>query len=446
MFFNELGLGEKTLKGVCEAGYETPTPVQEQVIPYVLNRCDVFGCAQTGTGKTASFTLPLLDILESGRARARMPRILILAPTRELAHQVAVNFSTYGKYHKFKLVLIIGGESIYEQERKLTQGADILIATPGRFLDLFDRGKIMLHALEVIVIDEADRMLDMGFIPEIEKIFSLIPAKRQTLMFSATVSPEVRKLSQTFLKDFVEVSVSPSSKAAETVQHYLVRVGSRDKRKALRHIIQAESVKSAIIFCNRKRDISTLCASLTRHGYNAAPLHGDLHQTRRTETLNIFKQGQIDFLVASDVAARGIDVAELDFVFNFDVPVNAEEYVHRIGRTGRAGRSGRAFMFVTKEDSIFLKSIQKLLKLDIPEYPLSIKDKRAVMEDKQEQDQGQGQETVFKKSKAKKSAAEPQKKQKMRSEKPFSNDPVIGFGDVTPAFMKNYFPHLGPMS
>lgn len=429
MLFTELGLKENTLKGVLEVGYHTPTPIQEQVIPYVLNRRDIFGCAQTGTGKTASFTLPLLDILASGRARARMPRVLILAPTRELANQVMDSFSTYGKYHKFNLVLTIGGESIYEQERKLAQGADVLIATPGRLLDLVDRGKIMLHALEIVVIDEADRMLDMGFIPDIEKIFSLIPEKRQTLMFSATVSPEVRKLSQMFLRDFVEVTVSRPSKAADTVQQYLVHVAPKDKTKTLRSIIQKESVKSAIIFCNRKKDISTLCTTLKRHSYNTAPLHGDLHQTKRTQTLNAFKQGQIHFLVASDIAARGIDVEELDFVFNFDVPINAEEYVHRIGRTGRAGRSGCAFMFVTKEDSVSLKSIQKLLKFEIADYSLSTDNKQA-------QEVAPPQKTEIQKP------IENQEAKKVHPKKTSSQGPVVGFGDMTPAFMKNYFPDL----
>lgn len=430
MLFTELGLKENTLRGVLEVGYHTPTPVQEQVIPYVLNRRDIFGCAQTGTGKTASFTLPLLDILESGRARARMPRVLVLAPTRELANQVMDSFSTYGKYHKFNLVLTIGGESIYEQERKLAQGADVLIATPGRLLDLFDRGKIMLHALEIIVIDEADRMLDMGFIPDIEKIFSLIPEKRQTLMFSATVSPEVRKLSQMFLKDFVEVTVSRPSKAADTVQQYLVHVTPKDKTKTLRYIIQKESIKSALIFCNRKKDISTLCTSLKRNGYNVAPLHGDLHQTKRTETLTAFKQGDVHFLVASDIAARGIDVEELDFVFNFDVPINAEEYVHRIGRTGRAGRSGRAFMFVTKEDNILLKSIQKLLKFDITDYPIETENKKSP-------------EPVQEKPDIQKPVRK-QEERAIQAKKASIQGPVMGFGDMTPAFMKNYFPDLDP--
>jgi superfamily II DNA/RNA helicase len=430
MHFAELGLSEKTLRSVLEVGYHTPTPIQEQVIPYVLKRCDVFGCAQTGTGKTASFTLPLLDILDSGRARARMPRILILAPTRELANQVASSFSTYGRYHKFNLLLAIGGESIYEQERKLTYSVDVLIATPGRLVDLFERGKVMFHALEVIVIDEADRMLDMGFIPDVEKIFSLLPNKRQTLMFSATVSEEVKKLSHAFLRDFVELTVNRPSEAAKTIQQYVVPVTPKDKTKTLRCIIQKENVKNAIIFCNRKKSISTLCTSLKRYGYNVAPLHGDLHQTKRTETLSAFKRGEIHFLVASDVAARGIDIEDLDYVFNFDVPVSPEEYIHRIGRTGRAGRLGSAFMFVTQEENTFLKSIQNLLRSNILTYTVSLEKKESE----------QKIPNALKSQKKETSSYEQQLYRKAKQT--FPDGPVVGFGDRAPAFMKNYFPNL----
>ena len=429
MLFTELGLRETTLRSIGEIGYQVPTPIQTQVIPHVLNRRDIFGSAQTGTGKTASFTLPLLDILELGRSRARMPRILILTPTRELAHQVADSFSVYGKYHKFKQVLTIGGESLQEQERKLLQGADVLIATPGRLLDLFDRGKIMLLALEVVVIDEADRMLDMGFIPEIEKIFSYLPVQRQTLMFSATVPPEIRKLSHTFLKDFIEVSVATPSETAGTVQQYLTHVAAKDKRDALRYILQKENVKSAIVFCNRKRDISVLCSSLSRHGYNAAPLHGDLHQSIRSDTLEAFKRGKISFLIASDVAGRGLDVQDLDFVFNFDVPINAEEYVHRIGRTGRAGRPGKAFMFVTKGEANALKNIHSLINMTIEDYPI----------EKITDNVKKSLETLPKSDKP----IPGKSKRALKDEhKPVASQPIIGFGDSPPAFMKNYFPHV----
>ena len=430
MLFTELGLRENTLRSIGEVGYQIPTPIQAQVIPHVLDRRDIFGSAQTGTGKTASFTLPLLDILELGRARARMPRLLILVPTRELAHQVANSFTTYGKYHKFTQVSTIGGESMAEQERKLMQGADVLIATPGRLLDLIDRGKIMMLALEVVVIDEADRMLDMGFIPEIEKIFSYLPAKRQTLMFSATVPAEIRKLSHAFLNDFVEISVATPSETAGTVQQYLTHVAVKDKREVLRTIIEKEQVKSAIIFCNRKKDIAVLCSSLSHHGYNAAPLHGDLHQSIRSETLDAFKKGKIHFLVASDVAGRGLDVEELDFVFNFDVPTNAEEYVHRIGRTGRAGRLGRAFMLVTKAEALALKNIQSLIKLTIDQYPIKKIEKKL-------QD---SLELPKKSDRSDRSQSQRVAKQRL---KPLSDQPVVGFGALTPAFMKNYFPHVG---
>jgi superfamily II DNA/RNA helicase len=366
MRFSDLGLGPDVLKAVEETGYTQPTPIQEQAIPLVLQGRDVLGCAQTGTGKTASFTLPMIDILASGRARARMPRSLILEPTRELAAQVAENFETYGKFNKLTMALLIGGEAFSDQVRKLDRGVDVLIATPGRMMDLFDRGNILLSDIKVFVIDEADRMLDMGFIPDIERIVSLLPRLRQTLMFSATMPPEIRRLADAFLINPREVAVAPPASPAETVEQNLVMVQRDDKRRVLRHLLRTQDVKNALIFCNRKRDVTILYRSLERHGFNVGSLHGDMPQNRRTETLDSFKAGQVSLLVCSDVAARGLDIAGLSHVFNFDVPINAEDYVHRIGRTGRAGRSGCAFTLATGDDTKQVASITRLIKREIP--------------------------------------------------------------------------------
>jgi superfamily II DNA/RNA helicase len=364
--FQDFGLAEPISRALTEENYHTPTPIQAQTIPIALTGRDVVGIAQTGTGKTASFTLPMIDILASGRARARMPRSLILEPTRELAAQVAENFETYGKFNKLNMALLIGGEAFSDQVRKLDRGVDVLIATPGRMMDLFDRGNILLSDIKVFVIDEADRMLDMGFIPDIERIVSLLPRLRQTLMFSATMPPEIRRLADAFLINPREVTVAPPASPAETVDQKLVMVQRDDKRRVLRHLLRTQDVKNALIFCNRKRDVTILYRSLERHGFNVGSLHGDMPQNRRTETLELFKSGQLSLLVCSDVAARGLDIAGLSHVFNFDVPISAEDYVHRIGRTGRAGRSGCAFMLATGEDHKQVASITRLIKREIP--------------------------------------------------------------------------------
>ncbi|TWB16752.1 superfamily II DNA/RNA helicase [Nitrospirillum amazonense] len=366
MLFSEIGLGPEVLRAVEDAGYSQPTPIQEKAIPWVLQGRDVLGCAQTGTGKTASFTLPMIDILASGRARARMPRSLILEPTRELAAQVAENFEVYGKYHKLNMALLIGGESFGDQIKKLERGVDVLIATPGRMMDLFDRGNILLSDIKILVIDEADRMLDMGFIPDIERIVGLLPKMRQTLFFSATMPPEIRRLADAFLMNPREITVAPPASPAATVTQAVAMVRGEDKREALRHLLRTEDVKNAFIFCNRKRDVALLHQSLTRHGFNAGALHGDMVQSKRTETLEQFRQGEIALLCCSDVAARGIDIAGVSHVFNFDVPHHADDYVHRIGRTGRAGKSGRAFMLATPDDSRTLGAIEKLIGREIP--------------------------------------------------------------------------------
>ncbi|HXZ01410.1 MAG TPA: DEAD/DEAH box helicase [Stellaceae bacterium] len=370
MRFADLGLSPEVLKAVADAGYTAPTPIQEQAIPHVLTGRDVLGCAQTGTGKTAGFTLPMIDILAAGRARARMPRSLILEPTRELAAQVSNAFETYGKYHKLSMALLIGGESFVDQERKLDRGVDVLIATPGRLLDLFERGKILLSDVKILVIDEADRMLDMGFIPDVERIVGLLPRIRQTLFFSATMPPEIRRLADAFLMNPKEISVAPPASPAALVAQHLIAVQPHDKREALRRLIRNEDVKNAIIFCNRKRDVDILNRSLVKYGFNAAALHGDMPQSKRTETLERFKEGGIRLLVASDVAARGLDIQGMSHVFNFDVPIHAEDYVHRIGRTGRAGREGRAFTLATPEDGRFVAAIAKLIGKDIPAISL----------------------------------------------------------------------------
>ncbi|WP_428641418.1 DEAD/DEAH box helicase [Roseibium sp.] len=364
MTFDTLGLSEKVLAAVEAAGYKEPTAIQTGAIPQVLERRDILGIAQTGTGKTASFTLPMLTLLEKGRARARMPRTLILEPTRELAAQVEENFERYGKNHKLNVALLIGGVSFSEQDKKLDRGTDVLIATPGRLLDHFERGKLLLQGVEILVVDEADRMLDMGFIPDIERICKLIPFTRQTLFFSATMPPEIQRLTETFLQNPARIEVAPTSSTAENVAQLLKATPSKDyeKRAALRELLDnAEELQNAIVFCNRKRDVTTLFRSLERHEYNVGALHGDMDQRTRMMMLDNFRKGTIKLLVASDVAARGLDIPEVSHVFNYDVPSNAEDYVHRIGRTGRAGRSGTAYTLVTGEDQKYLDAIETLI-------------------------------------------------------------------------------------
>jgi len=370
MEFADLGLSPDTLKAVTDAGYLTPTPIQAQAIPVVLMGRDVLGVAQTGTGKTAAFTVPMIDILADGRSKARMPRSLILAPTRELAAQISDNFVKYGKYHPLSMALLIGGESFTDQEKALDRGVDVLIATPGRLLDLYERGRILLNDARILVIDEADRMLDMGFIPDVERIVSLLPKMRQTLFFSATMDKEIRKLADQFLMNPKEISVTPSASAATTIEQGLVTVRTLDKREALRRILRAKDVHNAFIFCNRKKDVDILYKSLTKHGFNAVAMHGDMPQSKRNEMLAKFKSNEAELLVCSDVAARGLDISAVSHVLNFDVPVNAEDYIHRIGRTGRAGLSGHAYTIATPSDARLLGAVEKLLKKPIP--PLSI--------------------------------------------------------------------------
>src|SRR5215831_12405707 len=366
MSFDSLGLSSAVLQAVADKGYTQPTPIQEKAIPIVLMGRDVLGCAQTGTGKTASFVLPMIDILAEGRAKMRMPRSLILEPTRELAAQVAENFEIYGKNHKLSMALLIGGVSFEDQERALERGVDVLIATPGRLLDHFERGKVLLNDVKVLVIDEADRMLDMGFIPDVERIVSLLPPLRQTLFFSATMPPEIRRLADRFLSNPKEVTVSPPASAGTNIVQGLAVVPEEDKREALRRLIKSQEIKNALVFCNRKRDVAILQTSLKKHGFNAGALHGDMSQPARMETLDKFKQGEIQILVASDVAARGLDIVDMSHVFNFDVPFSPEDYVHRIGRTGRAGKTGHSFTLASPSDGGLIDAIEKLIGTAIP--------------------------------------------------------------------------------
>jgi superfamily II DNA/RNA helicase len=369
MSFSHLGLSDKVLAAVAATGYTTPTPIQEQAIPHVLARRDVLGIAQTGTGKTAAFVLPMLTLLEKGRARARMPRTLILEPTRELAAQVKENFDKYGVGQKLNVALLIGGVSFGDQDTKLTRGVDVLIATPGRLLDHTERGGLLLTGVELLVIDEADRMLDMGFIPDIERICKLVPFTRQTLFFTATMPPEISRITESFLHNPERIEVSKPATTAVGVAQFQVPGGREphDKREVLRRLLrEAKDLNNAIIFCNRKREVAVVYKSLQKHGFSVGALHGDMDQSARTAALDQFRKGEIPLLVASDVAARGLDIPAVSHVFNFDVPHHADDYVHRIGRTGRAGRAGTAISIVTSLDTKSIAAIERLIGQPIP--------------------------------------------------------------------------------
>ena len=473
--FSDLGLSQKVLDAVEAAGYSEPTPIQAGAIPPALTGKDVLGIAQTGTGKTASFVLPMITRLERGRARARMPRTLIVEPTRELAAQVDENFQKYGVNHKLNVALLIGGVSFDDQERKLERGADVLIATPGRLLDHFERGKLLLTGVEILVIDEADRMLDMGFIPDIERIVSLIPFTRQTLFFSATMPAEIQRLADQFLQAPERVEVARASSTATTVTQKVLKVGGKDyeKRDALRQLIRAQDdLKNGIIFCNRKRDVSTLWKSLEKHGFSAGALHGDMDQRSRMMMLDAFKTNKIQLLVASDVAARGLDIPDVSHVFNFDVPIHAEDYVHRIGRTGRAGRSGKAFTLVEKSARKYLDAIEDMIqnKLDVMELDGvafddgGIDDSAETGRDKRRRDRKDGKSDRHNKpAEAKADASEkPDRKDRIKADNAKRKDAAeaadmsgddrkkrsrrdrdddfqapLGFGEDVPAFMMN---------
>ena len=434
MSFEHLGLNTKTLQAIAEVGYESPTPIQEKAVPYLLEGRDVIALAQTGSGKTASFIWPLLELLSRGRAKARMPRSLIIEPTRELASQVAEDFAAYGKYYNFTVAVLIGGESFVEQEKKLTKGVDVLIVTPGRLLDLYDRGKILLNDVKMFVIDEADRMLDMGFIPDIERVASLLPP-HQTALFSATMVPPIQILTQRFLKNPEQITIVPSTTDAINIEQYIVRVLEKNKIKAVEAILEEQKLVQAIVFCNRKREVNDVYNDMRKNGFKVSAFHGDLTQASRNSTLKAFKEGEIDFLIASDVAARGIDIEDLPAVINFHVPANPEDYIHRIGRTGRAGKVGKAFTLVSHLEEKKLSLIFNSLNKTIEEYV--IKKHEIVVED-------EGKKQKAKPAPQPKKTApplEPQKKPALPPKaKPKKSLPsienVVGFGEHVPFFMR----------
>jgi len=449
MKFSDLGLSEATLKAVEEAGYTEPTPIQEKAIPKILAGTDILGIAQTGTGKTAGFTLPMIEILSAGRAKARMPRSLIIAPTRELAAQVSQSFETYGKYHRLTMALLIGGVSFEDQIRKLDRGVDVLICTPGRLLDHFERGRLMLNGVQVLVIDEADRMLDMGFIPDVERICKLIPGKRQTLFFSATMPPEIQRLADQFLVMPAVIEVASRTSTATTVSQALCVVDEMDKRRALRHFLKTEKIGNAIVFCNRKKDVDILLKSLKQHGFDAEALHGDLSQSYRMEVLEKFRNGDVKILVASDVAARGLDIPDVSHVFNFDVPQQAEDYIHRIGRTGRAGRTGHSIMFATPDDGPYVRAIQNMIAKEIETVAVpDVQSQELDFDDKSTRRKRRGgkpkpaakaEAPKQRREKAadkpqRKSEAKPQPRRERKSEEKQDRD-VVGMGDHMPAFL-----------
>ena len=441
--FSDLKLNPKILKAVKDAGYEKPTPIQEKAIPAALDGKDVLGIAQTGTGKTASFTLPMINLLSRGRARARMPRSLVLCPTRELAAQVAENFDIYAKNLKLSKALLIGGVSFKEQDVLIDKGVDVLIATPGRLIDHFERGKLLLTGVQVMVVDEADRMLDMGFIPDIERIFKLTPFTRQTLFFSATMAPEIERITNTFLSAPVRVEIARQATASESIKQSVVMFTPKrkdreasEKRQLLRHLIDSEGkdCTNAIVFCNRKTDVDICSKSLNKHGYQAAPIHGDLDQTKRTETLESFREGDLRILVASDVAARGLDIPSVSHVFNFDVPIQAEDYVHRIGRTGRAGRDGKAIMICSKRDRKNFSNVEELLQKEIPrtnfaDEAISVDEiENEVLKGKNERNDENS--TEYKKNKPKNT----------KNYRKYENsNKIVGLGEHTPGFLSQSF-------
>jgi ATP-dependent RNA helicase RhlE len=459
--FSDLKLDPKVLKAIDEAGYEKPTPIQAGAIPPALEGRDVLGIAQTGTGKTASFTLPMITLLAKGRARARMPRSLVLCPTRELAAQVAENFDTYTKHMKLTKALLIGGVSFKEQDALIDRGVDVLIATPGRLLDHFERGKLLLTGVQIMVVDEADRMLDMGFIPDIERIFSLTPFTRQTLFFSATMAPEIERITNTFLSAPERIEVARQATTSETITQGVVmfkpsrrdREGS-EKRTLLRALIDQEGDKcqNAIIFCNRKVDVDITAKSLKKYGYDAAPIHGDLDQSHRMKTLEGFRDGSLRFLVASDVAARGLDIPNVSHVFNFDVPSHSEDYVHRIGRTGRAGREGTALMICSPRDEKNFDAIEALVKLEIPRVENPVQARKAAKAEKTEEKAEKSARTKSSRSRkssekveaeakttAETPAEEPQKQQQQPKKQSRGrggrDNRVVGMGDHLPSFI-----------
>ena len=421
MNFADLGLSDELLQAVSTAGYDTPTPIQAQAIPSVLMMKDIIGIAQTGTGKTASFVLPMIDVLANGRRRALMPRSLILEPTRELAAQVAENFEKYGKNHDLKMALLIGGVQMGDQIKALNEGVDVLIATPGRLMDLFERGKILLTGCDLLVIDEADRMLDMGFIPDIEFICTKLPANRQTLLFSATMPAPIKKLADKFLTNPKTIEVARPATANVNIVQHKVNVSSRDKRDVLRKLLRTDDVTSALIFANRKTTVKELAKSMKQHGFAVGEIHGDMDQSSRIAELQLFKDGKINILCASDVAARGIDVKGVSHVFNFDTPWHPDDYIHRIGRTGRAGASGRAFTFVTPEDAEAIANVEKLTGLKIPVYEMDGQSTGAEASAPQRKERARKEPAKDRPARGRKADAAPREEER-REEKPRDED------------------------
>jgi superfamily II DNA/RNA helicase len=428
MSFDKIGLSENLLKTIREIGYTSPTPVQKEAIPEILQGRDILACAQTGTGKTASFALPIVDILQNSRKRNRLPRAIILTPTRELAAQVEENIIQYAANTALSTVLLVGGEIVTTQERKLKKGVDIIIATPGRIIDMFERGRMVLTDVKLIVIDEADRMLDMGFMPDVDRILAMLPKLRQTLLFSATIAPEIQRISKQYQINPKQITVTRASKTADTIDQHAVYVEPGNKRKVMRQIlVDHPKDEPTIVFCNRKRDVDIVTKSLIKHGYAAQAFHGDMSQHARNEALDSFKRGESRILVTSDVAARGLDVTGVTLVINFDMPVSNEDYVHRIGRTGRAGKSGKAIIFVAPTEKGKLKRLEQLIKMTIPSLAIEIP---------KEEEIEIGEMTSIVKER-------PQKiKTQHRSERPIKEEettpsvgPIIGFGDFIPAFM-----------
>ncbi|GLQ34761.1 DEAD/DEAH box helicase [Amylibacter marinus] len=451
--FSDLKLSPKVMKAIADVGYDTPTPIQAEAIPYALEGRDVLGIAQTGTGKTAGFTLPMIHKLARGRARARMPRSLVLAPTRELAAQVAENFELYAKYVKLDMALLIGGVSFKDQDKLIDRGVDVLIATPGRLLDHFERGKLLLTGIEIMVVDEADRMLDMGFIPDIERIFKLTPFTRQTLFFSATMAPEITRITQEFLSNPQRVEVARQATTSENIDQKVCcftashrKAEAKEKRTLLRKIItdEGERLTNGIIFCNRKIDVDIVLKSLKKHGYSAGAIHGDLDQKYRMQVLDGFKNNEIQLLVASDVAARGLDIPNVSHVFNYDVPIHSEDYVHRIGRTGRAGRSGWAFMLCLPHEQKNLDKIEELVKHPIPRLEAPELPKPARKEPRKAKEQPKEQSPVGQEPAAEKPHASDRPKATPKSAPKSTTKPapkrgndnrVRGLGQHVPAFL-----------
>ncbi|HUR65664.1 MAG TPA: DEAD/DEAH box helicase [Chitinophagaceae bacterium] len=366
MAFRKLSIIEPILKAVAEEGYTIPTPIQQQAIPLVLERKDLLGCAQTGTGKTAAFAIPILQILHEQKPLAPGIKVLILTPTRELAIQIGESFVSYGKFTGIRHTVIFGGVSQMNQTNALRRGVDVLIATPGRLLDLMTQGYVRLDQLQIFVLDEADRMLDMGFIHDVKKVIAKLPVKRQTLFFSATMPPEIQKLASILLTHPAKVEVTPPSSTVDKIEQSLYHVGKMEKPELLLHLLEDKAIKSALVFARTKHGADKIVKILQRHNLRAAAIHGNKSQNARQDALYDFKNGNLRVLVATDIAARGIDIDDLTHVINFDLPNVPETYVHRIGRTGRAGNTGIAISFCSREERDELKEIQKLIRKTIP--------------------------------------------------------------------------------